>query len=51
MLLIAALSEEENVFKVTNDLYAVEFKYGILFLKFLSSTTYVNLICLVTSQL
>lgn len=28
MLLIAAVSEEGNAFKVTNDLYAVEFKYG-----------------------
>lgn len=39
------------MFKVTNDLYAVEFKYGILFLKFQSPTTSINLISLVTSQL
>ena len=39
------------MFKATNDLYAVELKYGILFLKSQSSTASINLISLVTSQL
>lgn len=32
------------MFKVTNNLYAVEFKYGIGFLKYHCPTTCINLI-------